>query len=125
VRAFVRILVAVAVIVALSVSSVAACTGDAQTDHASMACCKAMHQTCAKHASVRSCCKTKRGGQQTMASPTASAVSKMLPPHTSSATSVVTLSATAAVSRVEFGGGQPVRHKPHSPPYIRHLVLLI
>jgi len=125
VRAFLRTLVAVAVIIALSVSGVAACTGDAQTDHARMACCKAMHQTCAKRASVHNCCKTERSGHQTMASPAPVTASKMVAPHAAAIASALALASTASASRVEFGSATAVQHKPHSPPYLHHLVLLI
>ena len=64
VRSFSRSFLVLALVASIGAASLAACTGEPQSDHAQMACCKAMGRDCPMHQSAADCCKTEKNSHQ-------------------------------------------------------------
>jgi hypothetical protein len=121
-----RTFIALFLAASVGVAAVAACAGEAQTIHAKMACCKAMGKACEKRTAVADCCATDQDAHQT-AGIAAAVASNRLSLHAASAATTVAVVGgpdtpiVHLASRTEL----PDRHRPHSPPHLRHTALLI
>jgi hypothetical protein len=127
VRSFARTFIALLLAASVGVAALAACAGEAQTIHAKMACCEAMGKACEKRTAVADCCATDQDAHQT-AGIAAAVASNRLSLHAASAvTAVVVVGGpyTAIVHPDSTTDFRPDHHRPHSPPHLLHIALLI
>ena len=121
-----RFVVVLALIASIGATGLAACTGEPETAHAQMACCKAMGTDCPMHKKAADCCKTGKNSHQggaLMASPAMKLLGGMA--STTVVFAPIAPSMVDPFQRITTSAPSD-RHKPHSPPpSLRHIPLLI
>ena len=127
VRSFSRSFLVLVLVASIGTASLAACTGEPQSDHAQMACCKAMGKDCPMHQTAADCCKTEKNSHQGGALTAALASMKLSVGMASTAFTFAPIAPSVVDPFQRIATSAPSdRHQPHSPPpHLRNVPLLI
>lgn len=127
VRSFSRSLFVLLLVASIGAASLAACTGEPQSEDTQMACCKAMGKDCPMHQTAADCCKAEKNSHQGGALTAAVESIKLSVELASTAFAFAPIAPSVVdpFQRLAMPAAFD-RHQPHSPPpHLRNIPLLI